>query len=223
MRTIAIGDIHGCLEPLRNLLALIQPAPDDHIVTLGDYVDRGPDSRGVIDLLIELEGHCRLTAIFGNHDFALREFLRGQVPLEELHLMGGIPTLESYGLDPSDPQIDRFPAAHLDFLDRTCDWLETDDHLFLHAYYFPHLPMDQHPFDVLRWQSLRQSVPGPHRSGKRAIVGHTSQKNGKVWDLGHLVCIDTYCYGGGKLTALDVQANEIWQVAGLKSRSPQDR
>jgi serine/threonine protein phosphatase 1 len=72
--------------------------------------------------------------------------------------------------------------------------------------------MDEQPWEVLRWESLRDITPGPHISGKRTIVGHTSQKGGEVLNLGYLVCIDTYCYGGGWLTALDVDTNEYWQV-----------
>jgi serine/threonine protein phosphatase 1 len=59
---------------------------------------------------------------------------------------------------------------------------------------------------------LRQTVPGPHVSGKKAVVGHTSLKDGEVLDLGHLVCLDTYCWGGGWLTALDTTTGEMWQV-----------
>ena len=59
---------------------------------------------------------------------------------------------------------------------------------------------------------VRRGVPGPHVSGKRVVAGHTSQKNGKILNLGHLVCIDTYCYGGGWLTALDVHHGVVWQV-----------
>ena len=72
--------------------------------------------------------------------------------------------------------------------------------------------MDEQPTEVLRWESLRDGIPGPHVSGKRAIVGHSSQKSGEILDVGHLVCIDTYCYGGGWLTALDVDTDEVWQV-----------
>jgi serine/threonine protein phosphatase 1 len=64
----------------------------------------------------------------------------------------------------------------------------------------------------LRWESLRDGIPDSHVSGKRAIVGHSSQKSGEVLDVGHLVCIDTYCYGGGWLTAMDVVTEELWQV-----------
>ena len=60
--------------------------------------------------------------------------------------------------------------------------------------------------------SLRDGIPGPHRSGKAVIVGHTSQKGGEVLDLGHVKCIDTFCYGGGWLTALDVHTGEVWQA-----------
>ncbi len=65
----------------------------------------------------------------------------------------------------------------------------------------------------MRWRSLRETIPGPHRSGKTVIVGHTAQKDGEILDLGHIKCIDTYCYGGGWLTALDVVTSEVWQAS----------
>ncbi len=68
MRTIAIGDIHGCSIALASLVRLIDPRPDDVIVTLGDYIDRGIDSKGVIDQLIELQRRCRLIPNLGNHE-----------------------------------------------------------------------------------------------------------------------------------------------------------
>ena len=64
----------------------------------------------------------------------------------------------------------------------------------------------------LRWQSLKISTPGPHGSGKKVVVGHSAQKTGEILDLGHLICIDTYCFGGGWLTALDVHTQETWQT-----------
>ena len=64
----------------------------------------------------------------------------------------------------------------------------------------------------MRWQWLKLGIPGPHVSGKTAIVGHSSQKSGEVLNLGHLVCIDTYCWGGGWLTALDTTSGQTWQV-----------
>ena len=68
MRTLAIGDIHGCLTALKTLLDFVAPAADDRLIALGDYVDRGPDSRGVLDFLIALHAGGRLVALRGNHD-----------------------------------------------------------------------------------------------------------------------------------------------------------
>src|SRR4051812_40922994 len=68
VRTLAIGDIHGCSKALDALLALVKPGPQDQIVTLGDYVSRGPDSRGVVDRLVRLSKGGRLVALRGNHE-----------------------------------------------------------------------------------------------------------------------------------------------------------
>ena len=72
--------------------------------------------------------------------------------------------------------------------------------------------MDEQPAYMLRWESLKSYRPGPHDSGKRVVVGHFSQKTGEILDLGHLVCIDTSCYGGGWLTALEVHTGRVWQA-----------
>lgn len=213
-RTIAIGDVHGCAQALEALLVAIRPRPEDVIVTLGDYVNRGPESRGVLDRLIELEQECRLVPILGNHDQTLVAALAGERrAFSDLLDMGGGATLRSYGADRiTEADLVRIPPAHRAFLGRCRDFLETDTHLFVHAQYVPDLPLDEQSPLFLRWESLRDGVPGPHVSGKRAIVGHTSQKSGEVLNLGHVVCIDTFCYGGGWLTALDVDTDEFWQV-----------
>src|SRR5262249_47793301 len=70
-RTIAIGDIHGCPDALAALLDAVAPGREDTVVTLGDYIDRGPDSRRVLDRLIALAGRCRLVPLLGNHEEAL--------------------------------------------------------------------------------------------------------------------------------------------------------
>jgi serine/threonine protein phosphatase 1 len=228
-RTIAIGDVHGCAQALEALLEAIRPRPEDVIVTLGDYVNRGPDSRGVLDRLIELERQCRLVPILGNHDETFRGLLEqvdvGQRPsmlstgrwpsLLGWLAMGGGATLESYGARRGSivgEDLALIPSGHLDFLRRCQDSFETNTHIFVHAQHDPDMAMHEQPSEILHWESLRAITPGPHVSGKRAIVGHTSQKSGEVLDLGHLVCIDTYCYGGGWLTALDVDTDELWQV-----------
>lgn len=209
MRTIAIGDIHGCVAALAGLLDWIAPSRDDTIVTLGDYIDRGPDSRGAIERLLLLAGQCHLVPILGNHDELLLDIVAGrQESLGFWLSFGGDATLASYGVSTAQ----EIPENHLAFLRGCLPWYETADHLFFHAGYDPRLPLDRQPGDVLRWRSLRDDAPGPHPSGKRAVVGHTSQRSGEILDLGHLVCIDTRCYGDLWLTALDVHSGQVWQV-----------
>ncbi|MCH1441205.1 MAG: metallophosphoesterase, partial [Rubripirellula sp.] len=81
-RLIAIGDIHGCKIALEHLLESIHPTSDDTIVTLGDYIDRGPDSRGVIDRLIKLGGETRHVGLMGNHEEMMLEVVKHQTPHE---------------------------------------------------------------------------------------------------------------------------------------------
>jgi serine/threonine protein phosphatase 1 len=208
-RIIAIGDIHGCSTALAALIDAIKPRPEDVLVTLGDYINRGPDSRGVLDLLIDLARRCRLIPLLGNHDQMLLDVRSGKHPLFWLLEIGGTTTLDSYG---PGRDLDLIPADHYAFLEACLDFYETDTHIFVHANYFPDIPMDEQHVGTLRWESLRDMTPGPHESGKTVIVGHTSQKGGEILDLGHLVCIDTYCHGGGWLTALDVMTGEAWQA-----------
>jgi serine/threonine protein phosphatase 1 len=196
------------------LLAALAPQASDAIITLGDYVNRGPDSRGVMELLIALAKRCKLIPILGNHDEMLLAALAGEssAAFDWLNI-GGAATLESYGsARAAIADLARIPAAHREFLERCLDFHETETHIFVHAQYDPNRPMDQQLPHDLRWASLKYAAPGPHISGKRVIAGHSSQKSGEILDLGYLVCIDTYCYGGGWLTALDIHAEKVWQA-----------
>lgn len=206
-RTIAIGDIHGCSVALRTLIAAINPRPDDTIVTLGDYVDRGPDSRGVIDQLIALIDRCELVPLLGNHDLMLVEAINNREMFEFWQACGGTTTLQSYG-----GSLDNLPSEHLVFLRGLRPYYETERCIFVHANYDEELPIAQTPDDLLLWQHVTAIPPGRHFSGKTVVVGHTPQGNGSVLDLGHLLCIDTYCFGGGWLTALDIDTGEVWQA-----------
>jgi serine/threonine protein phosphatase 1 len=207
-RVIAIGDMHGCLAALDALLEAIDLRADDTLVTLGDYIDRGPDSRGVIGRLIELADRCHLKPVQGNHDEMLLEILDENRGFEGWLAFGGSATLASY--DCCVPE--EIPAEHIDFLRNCLPYFETDDHFFVHASYYDNLPLAEQSALSLRWEPLRGHAPGPHYSGKRAIVGHTAQKDGHILDMGYLVCIDTCCYGDGWLTALDVHDGTVWQA-----------
>jgi serine/threonine protein phosphatase 1 len=208
-RLIAIGDIHGCLAALLRLLDAIKPTGDDTIVTLGDYIDRGPDCRGVIDCLIRMQSNCRLVPLLGNHDVLLIDIRNGQSSLyNDWLLFGGKATLMSYGtLRPEE-----IPADHIEFLENCMLYYDTEKHIFLHGTYDPALPMERQSLQTLLWDKIRPTPPTPHCSGKTVIVGHTAQRTGQILDLGYLKCIDTCCYGDGYLTALDINTGQIWQA-----------
>lgn len=207
-RTIAIGDIHGCATALAAILRAIDPQPLDTLVTLGDYVDRGPDSAGVLEQMIALGRRCRHVPLLGNHEEMLIASRDDSTEFKFWLRYGGQQTLASYG---SAANFSQIPAAHWQFIEgcRVC-W-ETERHFFTHASYEPDAPLDQQEREVLLWQSLRDVVPGPHRSGKIVVVGHTPQPDGRMLDLGYLKCLDTGCCYGGWLTACDVESGMLWQ------------
>ncbi|HVX61843.1 MAG TPA: metallophosphoesterase family protein [Pirellulales bacterium] len=208
-RTIAIGDIHGCLAAFLRLIDALDLQPEDTLVTLGDYVDRGPDTRGVIERLLELESRCRLVTLLGNHEEMLLGARDGTVDAGFWLACGGLATLSSYGAATSVEQI---PGEHLDFLENCRLYYEQDTHFFVHANYLPDVTLDEQGRDMLLWRSLRAFTPGPHYSGKTAVVGHTCQPDGEIYDLGYLKCIDTCCYRQGWLTAFDVASGHVWQA-----------
>ncbi len=208
-RTIAIGDIHGCSVALSRLLEAIAPTPDDALVTLGDYIDRGPDTRGVIDRLIKLKSECRLTSLLGNHEEMLLATRAGEGDAALWLACGGLATLLSYD---GATSVEQLPPDHVEFLESCALFYEQEQHFFVHANYLPETPLEAQGREVLLWRSLRAFTPGPHCSGKTAVVGHTCQVNGQIGDLGHLKCIDTGCYRDGWLTALDVSSGRIWQA-----------
>jgi serine/threonine protein phosphatase 1 len=206
-RTIAIGDIHGCAVALRELLAQVQPKPSDTIVTIGDYVDRGPDSRGVIETLLKLRGQCHLVALLGNHEEMLFSARSSHDMFDRWLKYGGTETLASYCAD----DLHGIPMEHDWFLDSCRLYHETPTHFFIHANFDQNLPLSAQSEDTALSLSLNEHVPGPHISRKTAIVGHTEQLEGNILDLGYLKCIDTNCHGGGNLTALDVGSGQVWQ------------
>ncbi|HZV06316.1 MAG TPA: metallophosphoesterase family protein [Gemmataceae bacterium] len=224
MRLLAIGDIHGCLTAFNTLLDAVAPEPDDQIITLGDYIDRGPDSRGVLDRLIDLHAGGRVVALRGNHDIMMLEARNGH-DLGWL-AVGGKETLLSYGITESeidtleegdsyfgDPNglLARIPQRHWEFLEEDClPYYETEKHIFVHANLYPYLQLDEQPDYMLYWERLVEA--NEHISGKTMICGHTRQKSGVPLDLDTSICIDTNVYDGGWLTCLDVRSGRIWQA-----------
>ncbi|MEZ5941145.1 MAG: metallophosphoesterase family protein [Planctomycetaceae bacterium] len=205
-RLIAIGDIHGHAAALESVLAAIAPEPNDTVVTLGDYVNRGPESRRVLDLLIDLSNRCQLIPILGNHEEMMLDSRND--PHAELRWksQGGEATLASYG---PDTGIGHIPQSHWNFLLACRPYYETDNFVFTHANYCWYSQLENQPAALLRWLSLQESTPKAHLNGKTFVVGHTP---GSIRDYGFCLCFDTGCGFGGRLTAFELNTRHTWQV-----------
>jgi serine/threonine protein phosphatase 1 len=177
-RHLAIGDIHGCFIALRTLADFVGIKSNDTVITLGDYVNRGPNSRGVLDWLIRQHAVGNLIALRGNHEIMmLNARSDGESCRNWLHV-GGIATLKSYA--PADAEavgLAELPTEHWRFLENNLvASFETDRHFFVHANAYPELPIDDQPDFMLYWEKFND--PALHESGKIMVCGHTPQRSG---------------------------------------------
>lgn len=211
MRILAIGDIHGCSTAFDALMATVDLQPEDLLVTLGDYVDHGPDTKGILNRLIALHHTGQLVALCGNHErLMLQAYKNSALELPWLNF-GGDKTLTSYSMRSKVGKLADVPDEHWHFLDKVCvNWYETDTHLFVHANALPDLPLAQQPEQILFWEPFE--YPNQHYSGKTLVCGHTVQTSGVPLHIGHAVCIDTWVHGKGWLTCWDTISGRIWQA-----------
>jgi serine/threonine protein phosphatase 1 len=194
------------MTALRTLEQFVPFTPEDRLITIGDYVDRGPDSRSVLDWLIDRKSSGRLVALRGNHELMMCAARQSPSHYDEWIACGGDTALASYG------GIQNVPPSHWQFMEKTCrPYFETATHFFVHANAYPDVPLDEQPDFMLYWEPLHDAAP--HQSGKIMVCGHTPQRTGRPLNLGHAVCIDTWAHGGGALTCLDVQTGRYWQAA----------
>jgi serine/threonine protein phosphatase 1 len=211
LRYLAVSDIHGCYRALTTLAEFVPFSPDDVLITLGDYVDRGPDSYAVLDWLLAQLGRGRLVPLRGNHDVMMLAARDSDAAFKEWLRYGGDTTLASYSPFGDAGRLADVPDEHWHFLEHeTRPWFETDTHFFVHANAYPDLPLEDQPDFMLYWEKFND--PPRHRSSKIMVCGHTAQRSGLPRDLGHAVCIDTYVYGTGWLTCLDVVTGRYWQA-----------
>ena len=211
MRTLAIGDIHGCITALRTLAAYVPFGPSDLLITLGDYVDRGPGSREVLDWLLEVHRRGKLVPLRGNHEVMMLQARDDALARDVWLGCGGDATLASYAGAGDSGRLDDVPDRHWDFLEReTRAWHETKGHFFVHANAYPSLPFEDQPDSMLYWETFDD--PLPHESGKVMVCGHTPQRSGRPRSIGHAICIDTRAYRAGWLTCLNVDSGGYWQA-----------
>lgn len=211
-RYLAIGDIHGCITALTTLADFAVFRPDDTIITLGDYVDRGPDSRAVLDFLIELGKTHHHVPLRGNHEIMMLDARHRKSWLPPWLSYGGEATLRSYSTNEDNAgSFADIPASHFDFLEnKLLSYYECDSHFFVHANVDASIALQDQSDPVLYWR--KYDDPEPHCSGKIMVCGHTPQTSGMPASNGHSICIDTWAYGKGWLSCLDVASGTVWQA-----------
>ncbi|MBT8044666.1 MAG: serine/threonine protein phosphatase [Verrucomicrobiae bacterium] len=211
MRTLVIGDIHGSLSALEALSEFVDFAPDDTIVTLGDYVDRGPDSKEVIDFLIELRESHEVVTLKGNHEVMMENARHSEQELYFWLMNGGEATLNSFHVANPNRLGKEVSQRYWHFI-AACDrFYETSNQIIVHAGLDAETDLEDQDDRDLYWRRILNTEP--HQSGKKLICGHTPQKNGDPLVLDHAVCIDTFAFGkDGWLTCLDIETGTYWQA-----------
>jgi serine/threonine protein phosphatase 1 len=218
LRLYAVGDVHGRADLLRRLHEMIvedargTPHPKKRVVYLGDYIDRGPDSRGVLDILIDapLLGFERVH-LEGNHEHAMLDFLVdiriGPMWLDN----GGDATLESYGVPIPNPEDSadllraqrllaaNLPESHRAFLRNLELAHSAGDYFFVHAGVRPGTPLDRQEREDLLW--IREPFLRSRAAfGKIVVHGHSISREPELCD--NRIGIDTGAFASGHLTCL---------------------
>jgi serine/threonine protein phosphatase 1 len=224
MRIYAIGDIHGRLDLLDSALARIDadmgvhPASNAIPVFLGDYIDRGPDSKRVLDRLVDCCATRPTICLMGNHEAFLLEFLKNPDVLDVWGRCGGLETLLSYGLAPkieTDAQdqqemaaeFDRLlPSGHREFLGCLKQYFVCGDFFFVHAGVRPGICLTEQSEDDLLW--IREDfLLSEDYFGKIIVHGHTPVPEPEV--RSNRINIDTGAYATGRLTCLALEDDTI--------------
>jgi serine/threonine protein phosphatase 1 len=223
MRIYAVGDIHGRADLLARLARLVaadlRRGDCDKALTvfLGDYVDRGRDSRGVIERLARRDFPTSIVALRGNHEDATLRYLNDPAMLDQFAALGGLTTLASYGVDPGEEMLRggaaavhaaflaRLPPDHRRFLEETAFSAEYGDYFFCHAGVRPRVPLDRQDPQDLMW--IRYEFLNYHGAfGKVIVHGHTPHAH--VENLENRINLDTRAFKSGVLTAVALEGKE---------------
>jgi len=227
VRIYAISDIHGCAHLLDQMLRVIDAdvahsRPRHAIeVFMGDYIDRGPDSRSTLDLLIERSQRGNAVFLKGNHEAFLDDVFRDPGRMANWFQVGGLETLMSYGLSPSaNPDGDEqhallrelsevMPARHRDFLGRLRLNFSCGDFFFVHAGVRPGIRLAEQREEDLLW--IRDDfLQYKKRFSKYIVHGHTPVRNAEI--LANRANIDTGAYATGNLTLLSIQGSRLLAI-----------
>ena len=209
-RLFILGDIHGCLDPLKRMMDKIDWRPEeDGLIFLGDYIDRGMDSKGVVDYIIEISNSSPLVqCLMGNHENILLDFLSCGDP-RLLLLNGGITTLESYQVEEKGETEALIPPEHVAFFESLFLYIELDEYYVVHAGFRPGVEVEKQATEDLIW--IREPfIFSDQDFGKKVIFGHTPLAEPLVMD--NKIGLDTGAVYGNKLTCLEIPRMKFYSV-----------
>jgi len=209
MSKFAIGDIHGCLDKLEDLLGKIDPKPDDSLIFLGDYIDRGENTKGVIDALIKLSSHCRCIFLRGNHEDMLIEYMEFGSNRSMFRSNGGDMTVLSYtGKKSSTGKVlaEMLPHNHREFMTKLKWKHEDDNYIYVHAGIRAGIPLNMQDAMDLIW--IRGEFhETPTGLEKKIIFGHCPFI--KPFVRNDKIGIDTGAVYGRCLTAIELPSERF--------------
>lgn len=216
-KTFVFGDIHGCRKQFAELMDKINPDPvRDTLVFLGDYIDRGPDSKGVVDELKSLRlTFKKMIALKGNHEDAFLNYLAGR-EREFFLTIGGRQTLKSYGVVDQQQAIDKtcIPTDHLDFFNNLLPYWEDDKYIYVHAGLQPGVHLSQQSSHWLLWSDGNQMLEQDYDFGKCVVFGHTVQNDPLIRP--NRIAVDSGAVFGGRLTCVVLPDEEVVSVKSRK-------
>ena len=207
-KTFVIPDIHGRLDLLDEGLAEIAARSEsgDIVVTIGDYVDKGPASKGVIDrLLAGIGDRFELVTLKGNHDVMMADALRDRSKMTDWLAKGGDMALASYGGDPAG-----VPQSHIDWLDRLRPFYADSYRIYVHAGVDPETSLDRQRLETLLWKRYPKGYSGGF-GDLHVVHGHDNEPNGPLLYAGR-TNLDTLAWRTGRLT-------RAWALRGSWSRA----
>lgn len=208
MAIYAIGDIHGSIIALKTIFQQGLINEEDTVVFLGDYIDKGTDSKGVIDWLIEKRKTFNFEFILGNHEIIMTRAKSSTETFKYWYeSYGGSLTLKSYKISDKQDWISQIDKAHWDFIDSCLPYFKIGDFIFVHGGLEKNKSLEEQKEHYLFFEKFEK--PLIYDPIKTVICGHTARKNGKIANFKHTICIDTYAYGGMWLTCLNVETNEF--------------
>lgn len=216
VRTYVIGDIHGCLDELARLIDKLPLEPLDRVIFLGDYIDRGPNSKAVVSYLIDLQQNCRSELVFlkGNHEDMFLSYMGFPGKYGDMFLYnGGGATLASYGAGPHN-QADILlviPPPHIKFLKDLKNYYLADRFLCVHAGVNPKKSLELQEEDEMLW--IRDEfILNRHDLPYTVLFGHTPQEE-VLFHLPYKVGLDTGLVYGNRLSCLEIVEKTLFQIA----------